>query len=247
MLTTVSMPVVALTTLMILCGNAARAFTDADTRTPLTVTSEGRRWIALRGRVVPGSLAVVRAALDREKQARPLLLVDSPGGSIEPAQAIGQLIRARGLDVAVGRIAADRPTDDAQCASACVLLLAAGVGRSVGPDAAVGIHRFVDWSTYSRTWDVYRIFRRKSAGRSVVVGRELLSRRLLSSREIVAELPSSAYSKVRRYFGEMGVSPGLVTQMLATPASRLHWMTTAELKATRIATDRHRITIPDPG
>ncbi len=232
-------------TLLVLCCNPARAFTAADTRTPMTVSAEDTRWIALRGRVVPGSLAVVRAALDRVKEARPVLLVDSPGGSVEPALAIGQLIRARGLNVAVGRLEADRPTDDAQCASACVLLLAAGVGRSVGPDAAVGIHRFVDWSTYSRTWDVYRILRRKSAGRTITVGRELLSRRLLSSRDILTELPSSAYAKIRSYFGAMGVSPGLVTQMLATPASRLHWMTSAELKATRIATDRDRIAIPD--
>ena len=245
MIKTAPMPIVAVAALLVLFGHPARAFTVADTQTPMTVASGDPRWVALRGRIVPGSVAVVRAALDSLKQAHPMLLVDSPGGSVEPALAIGQLIRARGLDVAVGRIEAGHPTDDAQCASACVLLLAAGVGRSVGPDAAVGIHRFVDWSTYNRTWDVYRIFRRKVAGRTIVVGRELLSRRLLSSRDVLTELPSSAYAAVRSYLGEMGVSPGLVTQMLATPASRLHWMTAAELKATGIATNRDRLTTPD--
>ena len=244
MITSAPMLLVASTALTVLFGGPARAFTAADTQTPMRITSEDPRWIALRGRIVPESTGVVRAALGREKRSRPVVLIDSPGGSIEPALAIGRLIRARALDVAVGRVEADRRTDDAQCASACVLVLAAGVGRSVGPDAAVGIHRFVDWSTYSRTWDVYRVFRRGIAGRTIVVGRALLSRRLLSRRDVMTELPSSAYTAVRSYLGDMGVSPSLVTMMLATPANRLHWMTPAELEATRIATDRARISAP---
>ena len=219
----------------------ARAFTAADTRTPITVASQSPHWIALRGRIVPGSLAAVGAALERTRGGHPVVLVNSPGGLIEPALAIGRLIRARGLKVAVGRIDGERPTDDAQCASACVLLLAAGVTRSVGPDASVGLHRFVDWTTYSRTWDVYRIVRREMAGRTVVVGRELVSRRILSTREVKTEVPAAAYAAVRSYLVEMGVSPDIVRLMLATPAGELHWMTSAELGSTRIATDRDRM------
>lgn len=217
-------------------GGPALAFTDADTRTPLRAAVAPGRWVALGGRIVPGSPAVVRAALDRAGPGRVAVLIDSPGGSIAPALAIGRMIRARGLPVAVARTARGGVADGgAGCASACVLVLAAGVARSVGPGAGVGVHRLVAWSTYSRTWDVYRVFRR----RGVVVRRELLSRRLLSSRDTFAEAPPSAYAAVGRYLAEMGEAPALLALMRATPATRLHWMTPGEMRETRIATDRN--------
>lgn len=216
----------------------AQAFTAADTHTPLSAQVRPGPVVALHGRIVPGSEAVVRAALDRAGAGRPTVLVDSPGGSIAPALAIGRLIRARGLTVAVARVAGGVPTDaGAQCASACVLVLAAGVGRSVGPGAEVGVHRLVDWTTYSRTWDVYRVQRR----RGVVVGRELLSRRILSSREVYRDAPARDYAAVERYLAEMGETPELVALMRGTPAAELHWMSPEELGATRIATDRDAV------
>lgn len=187
----------------------------------MTIASQDARFIALRGRLVPRSVAVVSAALERERGEHPVILVDSPGGLIEPASAIGRLFRDRGLKVAVGRMKANRPTDDAQCDSACLLLLAAGTTRSVGPDASVGLHRIFDWTTYSRTWDLYRVVGREVAGREVVVRRELVSRRILSSREVKKEVPASGYATVRTYLAEMGISPDLVKLMLATPAGGL--------------------------
>ncbi len=213
----------------------AEAFTAADTHTPLSAEARAGRFVALHGRIVPGSENVVRDALDRAGPGTSTVLVDSPGGSIAPALAIGRLIRARGLSVAVARGTDGRPTETgAACASACVLVLAAGVARSVGPGAGVGVHRLVDWTTYSRTWDVYRVLRR----RGVVVGRALLSRRILSSREVYRDAPPRDYAAVERYLAAMGETPELVALMRGTPAARLHWMTPGELAATRIATDR---------
>jgi len=223
---------------LLLTAAPARAFTQADTRTPLSADVQVGHFVALHGHIIPGSLEMVRSALDRAGPGRPTVLVDSPGGSIAPALAIGRLIRARGLPVAVARAAEGKPTDaDAQCASACVLVLAAGVGRSVGPGAEVGVHRLVDWTTYSRTWDVYRVLRR----RDVVVGRELLSRRILSSREVYTDAPPRTYTAVRRYLAEMGETSELVALMQGTPAARLHWMTLEELSATRLVTDLNSI------
>ncbi len=90
--------------LTFLLGSPAHAFTEADTHTALSAKVVAGRAVALHGRIEPGSLAVVRAALDRAGMARPTVLVDSPGGSIGPALAIGRLIRARGLSVAVARV-----------------------------------------------------------------------------------------------------------------------------------------------
>lgn len=210
------------------------AYTRADIHTPLSAAS-GEGFVALHGRIVPGSLPVVRAALDRAGPGRTRILIDSPGGSIAPAMAIGRLIRARGLAVEVARVADGKPTGAAaSCASACVLVLAAGTSRLVSPAARVGVHRLVDWTTYSRTWDVYRVLRR----RGVEVGRVLLSRRVLSSRDVFTDAPPGDYAAVRRYVAEMGETPRLVALMQGTPSAGLHWMTPEELRATKIATDR---------
>lgn len=218
----------------LLTAGQVHAFTQADLHTPLSASVAGP-FVVLHGRIVPGSVDVVRAALDRAGPGRPVVLVDSPGGSISPALTIGRLVRARGLRVAVARLTEGQPTDvEARCASACVLVLAGGVTRNVGPAAAVGVHRLVDWTTYSRTWDVYRVLRR----RGVIVGRQLISRQVLSRREVYTDAPPRDYAAVRRYLGEMGEASALVVLMRSTPAMRLHWMTSNELSATRIATDR---------
>ena len=134
----------SLAALVLLLATPGSAFTQADIHTPMSAAS-GEHFVALHGRIVPGSLPVVRAALDRAGPGRTTVLIDSPGGSITPAIAIGRLVRARGLRVEVARVADGRPTDaSASCASACVLVLAAGTSRGVGPAARVGVHRLVD-------------------------------------------------------------------------------------------------------
>ena len=77
--------------------------------------------------------------------------------------------------------------------------------------------------------------------RGVVVGRELLSRRVLSRREVYTEAPLRDYAAVTRYLAQMGETPDLVALMQGTPASRLHWMTPAELAGTRLATERQTV------
>jgi hypothetical protein len=59
--------------------------------------------------------------------------LDSVGGDISEAEAIGRTIRAHFLYTFVG--------DGKVCASACVLILAAGVDRVVLPGARIGVHR----------------------------------------------------------------------------------------------------------
>ena len=66
----------------------------------------------------------------------------------------------------------------------------------------------------------------------------LLSRRILSRRDVFTDASPRAYAAVRRYVADMGETPDLVALMRSTPAARLHWMTPQELRATRIATDR---------
>ena len=63
---------------------------------------------------------------------RPILKLESVGGSVTAAMAIGHLVRDRGFATVVDR--------GKECLSACVLILAAGVERFIS-SARVGVHR----------------------------------------------------------------------------------------------------------
>jgi hypothetical protein len=70
--------------------------------------------------------------LDKEFHAR-IVILSSLGGDVEAAMAIGRIVRSKEFWTTVK--AGDK------CASACVLILAAGVGRDADEGAIVGIHR----------------------------------------------------------------------------------------------------------
>lgn len=60
-----------------------------------------------------------------------MLMLNSPGGDVQSALSIGRMVRALGMTVIV--------PPGAECLSACVFILAAGVDRI--PKGRVGIHR----------------------------------------------------------------------------------------------------------
>jgi hypothetical protein len=67
------------------------------------------------------------------------LHIDSPGGSVAAAMAIGRLIRKENMQVSVGLPSKSVPVRIVdRCISACVLILAGGVERSF---YVIGIHR----------------------------------------------------------------------------------------------------------
>lgn len=88
----------------------------------------------------PQKLAVAleearRKTSTRSLGGKPLFLVflDSPGGNVQAAIAMGRLLRANAADVWVDR--------EQICASACILVLAGGTDRWAVPEARLGIHR----------------------------------------------------------------------------------------------------------
>lgn len=102
---------------------------DLPTRLALAADADGA-W-SLRGTIAPGDAERVGPAIEREAPER--LTLNSPGGSVYDALAIGRAIRAAGTDTAV--------EDGAVCLSACPYLLAGGVERRVAPEAMVGVHQ----------------------------------------------------------------------------------------------------------
>ena len=250
-----------------LAGPAA-AFTPAEGKMPMTVTlvrsdapgcGDGcAEWLALTGVIGPGTPALFSAALARLGRKSVPVLVDSPGGAVQAAMAMGRAIRSRGLTVAVAgtalddcaaadsacaarRRAGERPGfvagGVAACASACVLILAAGTERSVGDHSYVGVHQMVVHQTLTRVMNYFRIMRRMVNGRPVEVSRTLIETRPISSRQVQKAAPETMYSEVDRYLLGLGIAESIMPLMRSAPPSGIHWMTPAELASTRIATD----------
>ena len=67
------------------------------------------------------------------------VFLDSPGGDVDAAMAIGRMLRSRG---AIAQILPNR-----LCASACVLILAGATNRIIATGSRVGIHRLYTAST----------------------------------------------------------------------------------------------------
>ena len=139
---------------------------------------------------------------------------------------MGELIRAKGLAVAVARtLITNCPkrapkcpsgpgkaiTGGAICASACVLVLAGGVERLVGPAALVGVHQIT----------------------TVVKETEGLAH-LTSTRKIYEQQGVDA--AVSAYLAAMGVGDPVMALMRKTPAASIRWLSLADLKASHLAT-----------
>ena len=183
-------------------------------------------WLSAEGRIGSGTATDLAEALEKLNGRRLPILIHSPGGSVADAIAMGELIRAKGLAVAVARTlitncperAARCPggtgtaiTGGAICASACVLVLTGGVQRLVGPAALIGVHQIT----------------------TVVKETEGLAH-LTSTRKVYEQLDADA--AVSAYLAVMGVGDPVMALMRKTPAASVRWLSLADLKASRLAT-----------
>ena len=215
-------------------------------------------WLALTGQIVPGSAILLRAALGRLGRRTVPVLIDSPGGNVDAALLMGRMIRDRKLDVVVsGTALTDCRRGDqtcaaalragqhpgylaagiAACASACVLVLAAGTDRSVPPNSYVGVHQIVMHQTFRHVINTFRVMRRTVGGRTIEISRTLVATRPVSTTTIQSAAPDTLYSQVDRYLLAMGIGESIMPLMRSTAPSSIHWMSPAELWATRISTD----------
>jgi hypothetical protein len=106
--------------------------------------AQGRRALFVSGTIGPAAAKLFRDRLDEaDLVAGDMILLSSPGGNLNQAVIIGEIIRARGLVTAVGNADASGRIKPAYCASACVLAYAGGKTRFGVPGSALGVHRFV--------------------------------------------------------------------------------------------------------
>ena len=183
-------------------------------------------WLSVEGRIAPGSARAFAVAIANLKGRRLPILIHSPGGSVPDAAAMGELIRAKGLAVAVARtLIANCPeaapkcpdgpgkaiTGGAICASACVLVLAGGVERLAGPSARIGVHQ-----TTTLVSETQGLAHLKS------------TRKIYEQRGVDAA--------VEAYLAALGVGEPVMTLMRKTAAASIRWLSLAELKDLHLAT-----------
>ncbi|MTE00788.1 hypothetical protein GIY56_10840 [Paracoccus sp. YIM 132242] len=89
--------------------------------------------IRIAGQIAPGDADRFATWLDRNRPSGTRVSLDSSGGSVGDALAIGRTIRAAGYDTEVA--------DGAVCLSACPYILAGGTNRQVAPTGVVGVHQ----------------------------------------------------------------------------------------------------------
>ena len=86
-------------------------------------TSHARRALFVSGTIGPAAATWFRGRLDQANLAAgDIVLLASPGGDLNQAAIIGEIIRSRSLATAVGSADASGRVKPGYCASACVLV-----------------------------------------------------------------------------------------------------------------------------
>ena len=215
-------------------------------------------WITVQGKIEADSADVFKSVLREAGKRRVPVFVDSRGGAVDAALAIGRMIRAQGLDVAVtgtdivscgkddatcrkrtgnGRVLGRPRPVGALCASSCAFLLAAGTHRYVGRSGLVGVHQIVSFRTTQQTWQRYISHREVRGGRVVEVSREVISETRGPKKTFQTKTDDETYVKVRKFFTEMGIDDSIMGLLLSKPNNDIHWLTPAEMASTHIMTE----------
>jgi hypothetical protein len=105
--------------------------------------ASGRPALAIHGTIGAASASWLRERLDEAYlNVGDLVLLSSPGGNLDQALIMGEVIRSRGLATAVGTADASGHITRSHCASACVLVYAGGKPRFGIEGSVLGVHRF---------------------------------------------------------------------------------------------------------
>jgi len=100
---------------------------------PMTFELVGGGRLMATGTITPGIAQAFAAEVGKRGDYIKTVVLNSPGGSVTDALAIGRLIREKkfATEVEAGKY----------CASSCPLVFAGGVERRAGDKAAIGVHQ----------------------------------------------------------------------------------------------------------
>lgn len=104
-----------------------------------------RRTLAIHGTIGAATASWLRERLDEAQLTTgDVVLLSSPGGNLDQALIMGEIIRSRSLATAVGTVDASGRITRSFCASACVLVYAGGAPRYGIEGSMLGVHRFTN-------------------------------------------------------------------------------------------------------
>jgi hypothetical protein len=108
---------------------------------PMTFELVGSGRLMATGTITPGISEAFAAEVGKRGDYIKTVVLNSPGGSVTDALAMGRLIRERkfATEVEAGRY----------CASSCPLVFAGGIERRAGDKAAIGVHQVAAISSAS--------------------------------------------------------------------------------------------------
>jgi hypothetical protein len=100
---------------------------------PMTIELVGGGRLMATGTITPGISKAFATEIDKRGDYIKTVVLNSPGGSIADAMAMGRLIREKKLstEVEAGKY----------CASSCPLVFAGGIERRAGDKAVIGVHQ----------------------------------------------------------------------------------------------------------
>lgn len=240
------MVIVCLLVGLLASAATARAAPADDTDMQFFVVRSGQpgceptcpEWISAEGAIVRDSPALLKKLLKTIGNRRLPVVVTSPGGDVDAALALGRIIRARKLEVAVGktRFIGCQPqqkdcrdndgrgaryigiaySGGAYCNSACPLMLAGGTRRVVGQWAYLGVHQIttVHTQVLTRYQEKYRIVN----GKKKVTSKKVVSRKNVGTRTTY-EMSKAQERELAAYLAEMGVGRAVIDQMKITFAN----------------------------
>lgn len=184
--------------------------------------AECQRWISASGAITADTPRDFENFARHHNLDGATVVLDSDGGSVHGAIALGRDIRRHGLNTTIGRIVAVDGTDgtlrgryqpQADCESMCGFVLLGGVHRTVPPQARVMVHQI--WLGDRRDDPTAANY---SAEDLVLVQRDI--------------------GRLAKYTIEMGGSVELLDLALRIPPwEPMHALTAGELRLTRLATD----------
>jgi hypothetical protein len=207
-------------------------------------------WISAEGKIVTGSADALERTLDAAGDRRLPIVINSAGGAVDDAMAMGRLIRARRLAVVVAHTtitpcATGAKTCDeakgaadargAYCASACTLALAGGVERYVSPQSYIGVHQMTEVIRQTQVKKLYKVNYLRFAGIKLELSRHFVGEQKSTTIAKLAADDSVDYD-VADYFAEMGVADPVMKLTMTTPPRSIHWMSADELRLSHLAT-----------
>lgn len=107
--------------------------TDATLRKPIAFTL-ANGVLRASGSIDEGAASRLARILETRGAKVRTVSLNSPGGALDDAIALGRLLREHGLSAIV--------ENGAICASSCPLAFAGGLKRAAGAQAAIGLHQF---------------------------------------------------------------------------------------------------------